>query len=703
MAKQMELVFRLRMENQEQLRQLRSLIGGVTDETIRGNAALAQQAAAHAKAGAAIGAHTAKLKDFVGGLRDVNQAGGLAQRAMSLFGDATGGLMNRIAPMGLTLAGIAGGAIAAGTAVYSLARSTGQLAESQANTAARTGLTIREVGLFSTMAEEAGLNAGAFTTSMRTLSHGLSENSEEGKKSKKALADLGVTVENQFGGLKSTRDIWLGLSDAIRGLNDPIQQTKLALDVLGKGGMEVLPALKSGMRETLTELEKLGVGFSEDGAKSALKFDDAMDRLGTRLGVFRREAGEVAAKLGLMAMGDGREWAGFSARVMDQQQQRNYTMGLTDQVPGAAFMEEGMRRFTPKAPTSADLGRARAARQQAIEERDEIAAKAAKTLAAHVAMRDKQFARLIGQLDEEGLDPLAKLILNTTRRLGDLAETSPLRPGQVAQATGALRGVVRRERMSHPIATLASDPAERWFMGLTGATVANTVDINPGINDAAVAVARERVIGAMDRQMALQERLVTLTSGPGGEVSAIMRVAELRQKTALEHFRISKDQAKLEAELDTARYGRIEALEALRQQRATEYRQQAAGVYRAMLSGGGGIASFGKAAAGQLGESLFVNASSKLFASAGDMLGNFGKKSGVPAWLRHGTMFADPIPESGALMLSAGQIQLRAATIFASAVGGGVGAPGAIAKAMGSLSGAGGLRIFGGAPLEEST
>src|ERR1700734_2818560 len=102
--------------------------------------------------------------------------------------------------------GVAGGAAAgllatltgAATLMVKLANETGEYAREQQNLASRTGLTLRETQEFSQIAQVAGVNVGSLTTAMRTLSKGLSENSEEGKQAKQALKELGLDSSVAF-------------------------------------------------------------------------------------------------------------------------------------------------------------------------------------------------------------------------------------------------------------------------------------------------------------------------------------------------------------------------------------------------------------------------------------------------------------------------------------------------------------------------
>lgn len=122
----------------------------------------------------------------------------------------------------------------AGKKALDYAAATGKLAEEQLNMSERTGLSVREVGLFSGAATVAGVNANALVTSMRSLSQGLSENSDEGRKAKRAMEELGVATHDGSGQVKPTAELFLDLSAALQKIPDPAERARLAIATMGE-------------------------------------------------------------------------------------------------------------------------------------------------------------------------------------------------------------------------------------------------------------------------------------------------------------------------------------------------------------------------------------------------------------------------------------------------------------------------------------
>lgn len=215
--------------------------------------------------------------------------------ALNLFDKTLGALGGALGGVTAAMAGLAAGAAAIGTlagVALDAAVAVGKTAEEQLNLAERTGLTVREVGLFSAAATVANVNTGALVASMRTLSQALADNSDEGKRGKRALAELGIQAHDTLGNVRPMGDLWLDISRAIGSIESPADRSRVAISLLGRGALELLPLLRGNFRELLGEVEGLGVAFTESGAKKAAAFDDALDKLGLKWEALKRSFGE---------------------------------------------------------------------------------------------------------------------------------------------------------------------------------------------------------------------------------------------------------------------------------------------------------------------------------------------------------------------------------------------------------------------------
>lgn len=92
-----------------------------------------------------------------------------------------------------------------------------------------------------------------------------------------ALKALGLSFESIR---KMAPDqAFTAIADAIAKVPDPMAQSKLAMDLFGKSGADLLPMMKGNMSETAAAAERLGLVLSEEAVAAGDEFGDTMDTL----------------------------------------------------------------------------------------------------------------------------------------------------------------------------------------------------------------------------------------------------------------------------------------------------------------------------------------------------------------------------------------------------------------------------------------
>lgn len=184
------------------------------------------------------------------------------QDPMGAAGDAVESLMQKMGPMGTAVAAGFGIFTAAAAGAFEAAKSLGSYATSIENVSIRTGLSTKEVGLFSFAARVAGQDVSVFERAMRTLSQGLEGNTEKGKVARQGLADLGVTVNDMYGKARPMADVFMQISSGLSGISDPAKRDAEAIAIFGRAGIELLPTLLS-LKDNLKLGESLGLGLPQ--------------------------------------------------------------------------------------------------------------------------------------------------------------------------------------------------------------------------------------------------------------------------------------------------------------------------------------------------------------------------------------------------------------------------------------------------------
>lgn len=104
-----------------------------------------------------------------------------------------------------------------------------------------------------------------------------------GKFDAKGMAALGVKTKEANGEIRPTEDILEDVADALKGIENPAERNRVAMKVLGKQYITLLPLLKEGgegIRKMREEFNELGGGFSSEFADQSEEVNDNMTRLG---------------------------------------------------------------------------------------------------------------------------------------------------------------------------------------------------------------------------------------------------------------------------------------------------------------------------------------------------------------------------------------------------------------------------------------
>jgi hypothetical protein len=180
---------------------------------------------------------SAQIKEFGESVRN------FIENPVNGAGAAISGLLEKIGPLGVGLAATGGVIAAMGTMAFESAKSLGDLGTQISNISIRTGLSSEEVGKFSYAAKLAGGDITTLEMGMRMLSRALADNSEEGARARKTLADVGITATDMFGNVKPTSELLLELSNALNKMSTPAERSVFMMNAMGRAGTELLPMI----------------------------------------------------------------------------------------------------------------------------------------------------------------------------------------------------------------------------------------------------------------------------------------------------------------------------------------------------------------------------------------------------------------------------------------------------------------------------
>jgi len=208
-----------------------------------------------------------------------SQIKSLVQDPLASAESAVGSLLGKFGSAGVAL----GGSLAVITSVVgaslSAARALADMGVQYEAVRIRTGMTTKEIAQFGFAARQTESDISVFEHSMRKLSEGLTDGGAAGKKTREALEELGVKTRGLNGQLLPMSGIFRQISAGLNNVTDPAKRAALAVEALGRAGIESLPVFLK-LNEALAHAEELNVvGPSEDQLKKFNAYDDALDDL----------------------------------------------------------------------------------------------------------------------------------------------------------------------------------------------------------------------------------------------------------------------------------------------------------------------------------------------------------------------------------------------------------------------------------------
>lgn len=202
-------------------------------------------------------------------------AGGLST-GISGLGASIAALAN---PFTLAVAGIAGFSAAAAAVASGLSDLSGR-AEQLANTAARLGTSFDFVQVLDEAAKRTGGSIDEIASALQKFEVNIAKAREGGNDAAKAFQQLGISQEELLN--SDPTALAQRVADALGEIEDPAQRAALATEVLGKKGLELLPAFAS-LGDSQAALDRFSATISAVDVERLAGVDDSFDDIRTAL------------------------------------------------------------------------------------------------------------------------------------------------------------------------------------------------------------------------------------------------------------------------------------------------------------------------------------------------------------------------------------------------------------------------------------
>lgn len=172
--------------------------------------------------------------------------------------------------------------VAAGTALFAVAKSTANYGDELFKTAQKVGIQVEALAGLQHAAQLADVDHQQLQLGLQGLSRAMIDAAQGAGEGMEAFRRVGVSATDAQGRVRPMQDVLLDLADVFARSQDGAGKTEVAMKLLGKSGVEMIPFLnqgKAGIRELMDEARRLGLVMSEDDAKAAEAFNDELTRL----------------------------------------------------------------------------------------------------------------------------------------------------------------------------------------------------------------------------------------------------------------------------------------------------------------------------------------------------------------------------------------------------------------------------------------
>lgn len=209
-----------------------------------------------------------------------------AQNSISKTGEKADGLGSKLASSAATAAkwaaGVAGAASAVGGAMVAAAKSTAANLDTIDKMSQRLGITRDAYQELDYVLSQSGVDVNSFQTGMKSLLANMDRVTEGNKTATANFEKLGISVQNADGSLKTQQQVLYEAIPAFQAMADGAEKSRLAQELFGKQGQEILPLLnaQSGSFEELTQAaHDLGIVMSDEAIDAGVDFTDMMDNV----------------------------------------------------------------------------------------------------------------------------------------------------------------------------------------------------------------------------------------------------------------------------------------------------------------------------------------------------------------------------------------------------------------------------------------
>ncbi len=237
-------------------------------------------------------------------VREISAAEGQLKsliRQNDKFGNSARELGDHLETIGKKGMVLSGAILGIGSAAVGLGIKAAQSADDINTLSKQTGLSTEQIQKFQYASERIDVPLETLTGSMAKLTRNMQSAKNGSKNTQLAFDELGISITDNEGKLRSNQDVFNEAIDALAKMEDGTQRDALAMQIFGKSAQDLNPLILGGadaLEQYGEEAEAAGLILSQETLDSANELNDAVDKLkATAVGSFAKIGSEIATKL----------------------------------------------------------------------------------------------------------------------------------------------------------------------------------------------------------------------------------------------------------------------------------------------------------------------------------------------------------------------------------------------------------------------
>lgn len=179
-------------------------------------------------------------------------------------------------------AAITGAAVAGGAALFGMASKAMDSLDRIDKLSQKIGVSRDSFQTWEYVLSQSGTDIEKMQVGLKTMVQRMDETVQGTGKGAEMFGKLGVSVKDSTGKMRAQEDVFNDTVMALTKMPEGAEKSRLAFELFGKAGMELMPLLNSTSEDVeflKDRAHELGIVLSDDAVDAGVKFQDTMDDL----------------------------------------------------------------------------------------------------------------------------------------------------------------------------------------------------------------------------------------------------------------------------------------------------------------------------------------------------------------------------------------------------------------------------------------